>query len=119
MRLRGCGIVPVPVPVRGVPHTRIPPSPLPCTNYRGMQNQIGVAQEMVKEFTVRLEPPSHGHYAPGEVVSGRVIVEVDKPKSYKRICAFLLGKGQLICTYVARASRMHGPERLAIAFRAQ
>ena len=49
---------------------------------------------MVKELSITLNPgPLGGNYSPGSTITGSLTIEVDKPKRYKALEVYLLGKG--------------------------
>ena len=51
---------------------------------------------MVKELSITLNPrPVGGCYSPGSIITGSLIIKVDKPKKYKALGVYLLGTGKV------------------------
>ena len=51
---------------------------------------------MVKKLSITLNPGPLGvHYNPGSTITGSLTIEVDKPKKYKALEVYLLGKGKV------------------------
>ncbi len=63
----------------------------------------------LKELNIVLNMPPNGVYFPGSVVSGALVIEVDKPKSYNGIQIAWLAKQLFLrvrCRHLSRYLQM-------------
>ncbi len=60
---------------------------------------------MVKEFKIKFNKGTRSVYTPGKTIAGRLILEVEEPKSYQQIEVRLKGKGSVIWTVGSSENR--------------